>query len=59
MYLGIYIIVITRKLLYPTINNVRFEELIYTDSGSTFNFKIIYNEKLWIRINKENVTFLY
>ncbi len=27
-----------------TKNNVRFEELMYTDSGSSFKFKIRYNK---------------
>ena len=33
-----------------TINTVRFEELLYTDSGPSFKFLIRYNESLNYRI---------
>ena len=35
--------VITKNFLYLIENNVRFEELMYTDSGSPFKFLIRYN----------------
>ena len=58
-----YFYVLTSFLCYLTKYNVRFEEQMYTDSGSSFTFLIRYNEFLITHTyrhslpTKENYTY--